>query len=459
MSSQGSLDLLCMPRAQCGFATTQPPYLAFALWSRLCVLQNRTETVHSRSTYRRYVRHTSTPIRALTMGNEQSLQQSAAANALLNSYGFRVLKVTDNSIASDYGFESFFDFICGINGHQIEDGNAALFTQEIQNCAGRSVKFAVFSAKGQVLREILIPLPSSLGNQAQLGLSLQWAPLALSDVTFHVLDVQEHSPAYTAGLQADSDYIIGIEGYQLLREHALGDILDENMNKELNLQVYNRDYNTVRLATIVPDRSWGGEGVLGCGIGFGFLHRLPEWNSRIPIPGETIFSVDDDGDFEKPGTQEEGGDQPTSDAATVPLTQTELLFKHMHIDEQETSQTETVPTPTSPPLATVSSPTSPGGMSSMLPAYMRRKHHYAIANPTSVSSQNRELDAYFDEQERISKEIDYHAPSGTAISNPPPPPTDSELRRKSEDESEDRKHDEKESSEGGEGKESDDDID
>ncbi|KAK9237586.1 GRASP55/65 PDZ-like domain-containing protein [Lipomyces kononenkoae] len=391
------------------------------------------------------------------MGNEQSLQQSAAANALLNSYGFRVLKVTDKSLASDYGFESFFDFICGINGHQIEDGNAALFGQEIQNCAGRSVKFTVLSAKGQVLRDILIPLPSSAANEAQLGLSLQWAPLALSDIIFHVLDVQEGSPAYTAGLQPDSDYIIGIEGHQLLREHALGEILDDNLNKELKLQVYNRDYNTVRLATIVPDRSWGGEGVLGCGIGFGYLHRLPEWNSRIPIPGETIFSVDDDGELEKPETQGEGGNQPTS-TATVPLTQTELLLQQMHVDDQETSQPATEPKPASPALATVSPP-SPGGMSSMLPAYMRRKHHYAVANPTSVSSQNRELDAYFDEQERISKEIDYHAPSGNEINNPPPPPTDSELRRKSEDESQDRKQEEQESSDGGKGKESDDDID
>ncbi|KAK9374732.1 GRASP55/65 PDZ-like domain-containing protein [Lipomyces chichibuensis] len=392
------------------------------------------------------------------MGNEQSLQQSASANVLLNSYGFQVLNVVDKSLAKEYGFESFFDFICGINGHQIEDGNAALFAQEIQNCAGRSVKFTVFSAKGQKLREVLIPLPAaSEESKALLGLSLHWSPLALTDIIFHVLDVQADSPAYNAGLQPDSDYIIGIEGHKLLYENALAEILEGNVNKELTLQVYNHDYNTVRLTTIVPDRSWGGDGVMGCGIGFGFLHRLPEWNSRMPIPGETIFSAEDDDEYENPEVQEQSVNQ-TASAATLPLTQTELLLKQMHIDDQETSKTATEPKPTSPPLTTVS-PTSPGGMSSMLPAYMRRKHHYPISNQSSVSAPNRELDAYFDEQERISKEIDYHSQPSKSISIPPPPPKDSEIRRKSDIESQDSKAEEQESSEGVKAKESDDDID
>lgn len=52
------------------------------------------------------------------MGNEQSMH-SGADNALLNSFGFQVLKVLDKSPAAEAGFESLFDFICGINGHQI----------------------------------------------------------------------------------------------------------------------------------------------------------------------------------------------------------------------------------------------------------------------------------------------------------------------------------------------------
>ncbi|KAJ8103199.1 GRASP55/65 PDZ-like domain-containing protein [Lipomyces tetrasporus] len=387
------------------------------------------------------------------MGNEQSMQQSGSSG-LLNSYGFHVLNVADNSLAKEYGFETYFDFICGINGHQIEDGNADLFAKEIRNCAGRSVKFAVFSAKGQKLREILMSLPSlSDGSTLQLGLSLQWAPLALTDIVFHVLDVQPESPVYNAGLQADSDYIIGIEGHKLLSEHALGEVLEENVGKELTLQVYNHDYNTVRLTTIVPNRSWGGEGLLGCGIGFGFLHRLPEWNSRIPIPGETIFSAEDDDVYEKPEVQD-------TDAAAVPLTQTELLFKQMHIGDKEEPESAIEPKETTPPPPTALSPTSPGGgMSSMLPAYMRRKHHYALGNQTSISGQNRELDAYFDEQERISKEIDYHSQPSKAINIPPPPPKDSEIRRKSGTEGDDMKVEENEVSEAGKEKESDDDID
>lgn len=44
---------------------------------------------------------------------------------------------------------------------------------------------------------------------------------------------------------------------------------------ELELFVYNHDYNVLRAIRIRPNSQWGGSGLLGCGVGYGLLHRLP----------------------------------------------------------------------------------------------------------------------------------------------------------------------------------------
>lgn len=41
------------------------------------------------------------------------------------------------------------------------------------------------------------------------------------------------------------------------------------------MYVYNTDEDTCREVIIKPDPKWAGEGSLGCGIGYGYLHRIP----------------------------------------------------------------------------------------------------------------------------------------------------------------------------------------
>ena len=68
------------------------------------------------------------------------------------SYGFRVLHVDPhNPTSTSLGFEPWFDYIVGINGHEllslagdttgVPDYN--LFIQEIQNCINKPVSFNV----------------------------------------------------------------------------------------------------------------------------------------------------------------------------------------------------------------------------------------------------------------------------------------------------------------------------
>ena len=38
--------------------------------------------------------------------------------------------------------------------------------------------------------------------------------------------------------------------------------------------------------SITPNGAWGGEGSIGCGIGYGYLHRIPI--EDIPQPGSNV---------------------------------------------------------------------------------------------------------------------------------------------------------------------------
>ncbi|KAK9471355.1 GRASP55/65 PDZ-like domain-containing protein [Dipodascopsis tothii] len=340
------------------------------------------------------------------MGNEQSFP-SFSADAIPLSYGFRVLKVKANTIASNAGLESYFDYICGINGRQIEDGDVDNFVQEIRNCAGASVKFTVFSAKGQKLRDITLLLEGD-GSNVDIGLSLQWTPLSFSGLVWHVLNVYPQSPAFDSHLVPESDYIVGIQGHYLPSEGSLGEVLEKNINSELTLYVYNHDFNTVRLTLIKPARDWGDgrdRGVLGCGIGFGYLHRLPEWVASVPMPGETIFAAQDETDAVDNDSQK---DLQTAASSTeggmlvsaVPMTETEAMFRQLHVGASEIRENHRTSKATSP----------------------RKKFR-----PGAVSSIN--YDQYFEEERKRPSENaeKLRAATGEDVS---PPPKDSELLAK-----------------------------
>jgi hypothetical protein len=52
----------------------------------------------------------------------------------------------------------------------------------------------------------------------------------------------------------------------------------------LKFYVYNCENDMTREISLTPNIGWGGEGSLGCGIGYGYLHRIPIRSaSSIPL--------------------------------------------------------------------------------------------------------------------------------------------------------------------------------
>ncbi|TGJ87791.1 hypothetical protein E0Z10_g975 [Xylaria hypoxylon] len=321
-------------------------------------------------------------------------------------YGFQVLRNTNLEL----GVEPWFDFVVGINGRMIDNPDPQLFAQEVRNCAGGTVALGLWSAKGidaasqgQRIRVLHVPVPASTGS---LGLSLQWAPLYLASTIWHVLDVPANSPADTAGLIPYSDYILGTPDGILHGESGLGELVDDYIGRPLRLWVYNNEYNVTRELEIVPSREWGGEGALGCVLGFGALHRLPApLNEPISAPGETMF---DGGD-----TSHGAGEQfttlapPPNEASNFvsPSSNTFILG----VDDPGAQAQEAgflVP-------AHMVSPPPPAGGTSAPPRGKKKDRHVHGHSP------NRLMDDYLEEEEKKSRALDGNI---SASKTPPPPP-------------------------------------
>ncbi|KAF4472759.1 hypothetical protein FALBO_344 [Fusarium albosuccineum] len=291
------------------------------------------------------------------------------------SFGFQVLRNTNLDLA----VEPWFDFIVGINGRPIDNPEPALFAQEVRNCAGSTVTLGLWSAKGQKTREMHVPVPF---DTASLGLSLQYSPLALAANIWHVLDVPANSPADVAGLLPYSDYILGSPEGALYGEGGLGELVEDFIGRPMRIWVYNNEYNVTREVTIQPSRDWGGQGALGCVLGYGALHRIPPPLSEpVDAPGETMF----DG-----APNEKTGDMfvpAVANTETPPPPSGDFLVPAQMIG-------------TSP----VSAPPRGGG---------RKKERHG-------HSPNRLMDDYFKEEEQKSRELD-NAPITKAAAVPPPP--------------------------------------
>ncbi|KAM5454217.1 hypothetical protein MaudCBS49596_002230 [Microsporum audouinii] len=296
---------------------------------------------------------------------------SAQSHSRDNAYGFQVLRNKNPELP----LEPWFDFIIGINGHIIDEADPSLFTTEVRNCAGSSVSLELWSAKGQRTHQAIVPISPS---NPTLGVTLQLAPLSLTQNIWHVLSIPSpQSPAYLAGLLPHSDYILGTPSGTLRGETALGELVEDHLNRSLTLWVYNNEFDVVREVEIVPNRNWGGEGALGAVLGYGALHRLPlGLSEEVSGPGEVVFATQED------STHAETSNPPE------PASEPQFLI----------------------PANMVSSTSAP--KKTAAPGKHGRKNRHAHETPS--------FDDYFKEGEERSQKEDYIPSSKTGPVAPPP---------------------------------------
>ncbi|XP_008584608.1 PREDICTED: Golgi reassembly-stacking protein 1 isoform X1 [Galeopterus variegatus] len=139
----------------------------------------------------------------------------------------------------------------------------------------KPVKLEVFNMKTMKVREVEVVPSNMWGGQGLLGASVRFCSFRrASEHVWHVLDVEPSSPAALAGLCPYTDYVVGSD--QILQESEdFFTLIESHEGKPLKLMVYNSESDSCREVTVTPNAAWGGEGSLGCGIGYGYLHRIP----------------------------------------------------------------------------------------------------------------------------------------------------------------------------------------
>ncbi|NXI47315.1 GORS1 protein, partial [Galbula dea] len=188
--------------------------------------------------------------------------------------GFHVHGVQENSPAQQGGLEPFFDFIIAI-GHTRLNKENNMLKDLLKANAEKPVKLEVYNIKTMKIREVEV-IPSNMwGGQGLLGASVRFCSFqGANEHVWHVLDVEPASPAALAGLQPYTDYIVGSD--QILQESEdFFSLIESHEGKPLKLMVYNTEADCIREVVVTPNGAWGGEGSLGCGIGYGYLHRIP----------------------------------------------------------------------------------------------------------------------------------------------------------------------------------------
>nr|XP_027199449.1 Golgi reassembly-stacking protein 2-like [Dermatophagoides pteronyssinus] len=189
--------------------------------------------------------------------------------------GYHVLKVQDDSPGSKAGLEPYFDYIIVAGNTRLNQMNDDL-KDILKSHVDKSLRLLVYNSKYQNVRQVDIVPTNNWNGQGLLGVSIRFASFEnANENVWHVLDVAPNSPADIAGLKSHRDYIIGADS--LLQDNDdIFNLIQTYEGKPLKLFVYNVDTDSCREVTIVPNSNWGGSGLLGCDIGYGYLHRIPQ---------------------------------------------------------------------------------------------------------------------------------------------------------------------------------------
>ncbi|XP_020826214.1 Golgi reassembly-stacking protein 1 isoform X2 [Phascolarctos cinereus] len=249
--------------------------------------------------------------------------------------GFHLHGVQENSPAQQAGLEPFFDFIITIGHSRLLWGTPPPVSPQQQNKESstlkdllkanmeKPVKLEVYSIKTLRVREVEVVPSNMWGGQGLLGASVRFCSFQrANEHVWHVLDVEPSSPAALAGLQPYTDYVVGSD--QILQESEdFFTLIESHEGKPLKLMVYNSETDLCREVVVTPNGAWGGEGSLGCGIGYGYLHRIPTVSLKKPLdatppvalPTETLSSSPGQGGYTEASLQ--APDSPFDEAVHV----------------------------------------------------------------------------------------------------------------------------------------------
>ncbi|KII60961.1 Golgi reassembly-stacking protein 1 [Thelohanellus kitauei] len=198
-----------------------------------------------------------------------------------HEYGYFVTKVHDTSPSFLAGIQPYSDFIIKINDCEMTHDPSSLM-DSLKLYGSSAMTITIYSVKTKSYRDVTIRRGSWTG-ESTLGVNVIYA--SISDVekyVWHVLEVYYGSPADIAGLRPYTDYIVSSDKL-FDNDYSFYELIENNENVPVKLVVYNCETDAIREVTVVPNKTWKNEtqidcqdSLLGCGIGYGLLHRIPQ---------------------------------------------------------------------------------------------------------------------------------------------------------------------------------------
>lgn len=134
----------------------------------------------------------------------------------------------------------------------------------------------VWNIKAQEKRLVELTPNDDWGGAGLLGVTIRLDNYGGADERLiRVLEVEDDSPAAVAGLVPMKDFLLGTTATAFGSSEVLAAVLEQHIERVVEIHVYNSDSDVVRVVALVPSYSWGGRGLLGAEVGTGYLHRLP----------------------------------------------------------------------------------------------------------------------------------------------------------------------------------------
>jgi len=201
------------------------------------------------------------------------------------SNGWRVLATDPRGPCKDANLIPFFDYIIGINGKRL-DGCAVSMKEELESALHKPTELTILDYKTNKTRSIEVCPSQDWGGVGLLGLIIANDDYKTADErTVRVLNVFNDSPAQNAGLHPFVDYILGTENKIFNGIDGFEGFILSSEGIDVRLRVYNSNLRQVREVILRPSRDWGNEegGLLGCEVGSGLLHKIPDL-----LPGNKI---------------------------------------------------------------------------------------------------------------------------------------------------------------------------
>lgn len=216
------------------------------------------------------------------MGGAESAPVSSKEHEY--SCGYRVINVHSGSPCHEAQLDVFFDFIVKAN-EVVLDRESDAFMAIIRSSQEQQLRLTIYSVKTNSTRDVTITPSNRWGGPNKppgtLGATIRFDHVQSPDEhAWHVLDIHPNSPAALAGLKGHVDYILSAVDLIFKDEGDLEYVISRMANKPVEFYVYSASTDSVREVSITPNPSWGGDGMLGCDIGRGILHRLPFQKGR-----------------------------------------------------------------------------------------------------------------------------------------------------------------------------------